>query len=99
MGEKKTVEVKIADIALKIKTEVEPKVVEELTQYINKKVAEVRETTRLTSPVHLLALTSLNLTEELFGLKKRTFQTEGYKIKFTQMIDKINTTLETLPCS
>jgi cell division protein ZapA len=68
---KQTFDFKIADVPYKIKTSHDAEMVQELTQFVGKKVEEAMKNTKNASFQNAAVLAALNIAEELILLKRR----------------------------
>lgn len=81
---KKTFEVTLLNQKFNLKTDNDPKYVQRVSDYVNKKIFEVQEKTKSVSSLNVALLAALNIADDFFKIKesnKELKQEAGKKVK------------------
>jgi len=87
-----TTNVEILGEEYKIKSDISPEEMQNLAQYVNTKIGEIRNKAANIPLLRIAVLACLNISEELFAVKKQLDETqnlmEDETIKILKMLDE-----------
>ena len=87
-----TTNVEILGEEYKIKSDISPEKVHKLAQYVNSKIGEIKNTATNIPLLRIVVLACLNISEELFAVRKQLEETqnlmEDETIKILELLDE-----------
>ena len=89
MAEPKVVQVEVHGQKYPIKTELDPRYVEELAQFVEARMALASRSSPSSDAVGLAILTALNITDEYFRAKSAMTSTSGTLTERTEALEKM----------
>ena len=89
MAEPKVVQIEVHGQSYPIRTELEPRYVQELADFVESRMAKAARTSPSSDSVALAILTALNITDELFRTRSVLDDRSGTMTKRTEDLEKI----------
>ena len=89
MGEPKVVQVEVHGQKYPIRTDLDPRYVEELAQFVEARMALAARSSPSSDAVGLAILTALNITDEYFRARSALTSTSGTLSARTEALEKI----------
>ena len=89
MAEPKVVQVEVHGQKYPIKTELDPRYVEELAQFVESRMALASRSSPSSDAVGLAILTALNITDEYFRAKSALTNSSGTMAARTEALEKM----------
>ncbi len=85
---KKTIEINILEQKLLVKSEEGEEYIKEVEAYLNKKVEEIKKTTRAVSTLDVVLLTALNMAGDYLKTIERLGELENRSGKLAKLIER-----------
>ena len=89
MGERKVVQIEVHGQTYPIRTELDPRYVEELAQFVEARMALASKSSPSSDAVGLAILTALNITDEFFRARSALTNSSGTLTARTEALEKM----------
>jgi cell division protein ZapA len=89
MGEPRVVQIEVHGQKYPIRTELEPRYVEELAQFVESRMALASKSSPSSDAVGLAILTALNITDEYFRLRNNASSSSGNIAARTEALERM----------
>ena len=88
-------EIKVFNQSFKVKSDKSEGQIEEIADYVNKKIQEIQDSTKTVATINVAVLTALNIAYDYFSIRDKS---EGialnYEERAKRLLSKINATLD-----
>ena len=89
MGEPRVVQIEVHGQKYPIRTELDPRYVEELAQFVESRMALAAKASPSSDAVGLAILTALNITDEYFRLRNNVSDSSGSLVARTAALERM----------